>query len=119
MSEVKVGDRVRVVIEGEVHHVTQDGFLDVAGVYYSSELGGYGVVSIEAIPEPFVLPTKRWAQVVDKEGWLWTRQSTAEDELTGLPTPPHWFNAIGRGIDSSYLIQLPGLRIISEGVDDE
>jgi hypothetical protein len=112
MSEVKVGDRVRVVIEGEVHHVTQDGFLDVAGVYYSSELGGYGVVSIEAIPEPFVLPTKRWAQVSKDIKSLWTQ--TAEFGMT-----PVWVDLDGETLFEHELVKLSGLRVISEGVDDE
>jgi hypothetical protein len=107
MSEVKVGDRVRVVIEGEVHHVTQDRFLDVAGVYYSSELGKYGVISIEVIAPLFVLPTKRWAQVTDN-GVLWT--------LTHLGI---WVNLHGNGRHATKLAESSHLRVISEGVGDE
>jgi hypothetical protein len=128
MSEVKVGDRVRVIIEGEVNHVTQDGFLDVAGVYYSSELGGYGVVSIEVIPAPFVLPTKMWAQVWDKGtgtvmdvGTLWTRRHLDGDRIEGLPEGMNdeWFSDDYLELSSEHLLELPGLRVISEGVDDE
>ena len=105
----KVGDRVRVVIEGEVHHVTQDGFLDVAGVYYSSELGKYGVVSIEVIPVPFVLPTKRWAQVIDEEENLWTRRSLDNPDFQ------EWVDLEGHKSSSEDLLLSSGLRVISEG----
>jgi hypothetical protein len=125
MVEVKVGDRVRIVFEDEVEEVGISGFITVvAGGRYISGSGNYaeaqswaagkyGVVSIEVIPPPFVLPTKRWAQVVDDLGILWTRKS-----LDGFG-PYEWYNLAGVGNISRDLLARKGLRVISEGVDDE
>jgi len=126
MSEVKVGDRVRIVFEDEVEEVGISGFITVvAGGRYISGSGNYaeaqclaagkyGVVSIEVISEPFVLPRKRWAQVVDSQNFLWTRVHP-EDELS---IHYQWVSLGGKIIPSWKLLKLSGLRVISEGVDE-
>jgi hypothetical protein len=110
MSEVKVGDRVRVIIEDYVCGVDEDDGeidLDEGGSYL---MGSGNVVSIEVIPAPFVLPTKRWAQVVDGFGYLWTLSS---DE------PDIWYSLAGNSLGRGGLLERSGIRVISEGVDDE
>jgi hypothetical protein len=111
MSEVKAGDRVRVVIEDYVAYAYEDGDIDIdtneSGSY---RIGGPGVVSIEVIQPPFVLPTKRWAQVVDSYGYLWT---------LGADNPGVWYALTGYSLGSGGLIEREGLRVISEGLDDE
>jgi hypothetical protein len=109
MSEFKVGDRVKIVIEDFICGVDEDDGeidLDEGGSYL---MGSGNVVSIEVIPAPFVLPTKRWAQVVDGEGFLWTRHTNGD-----------WWTSTGHWDSGERLITQRGpLRIISEGVDDE
>jgi hypothetical protein len=118
MSEVKVGDRVRVVIEDYVCGVDEDDGeidLDEGGSY----LMAHGnVVSIEVIAPLFVLPTKRWAQVVDNDGVLWTRQALDSEEKSDRPSLPQWFNSVGANVSSAYLLCSWSLRVISEGVDE-
>jgi hypothetical protein len=115
MSEVKVGDRVRVVIEGTVRDVySAEIVLD--GEWGIPFVGEQGVVSIEVIPKPFVLPTKRWAQVVDDAGMLWTREYLENDDHR------EWISIGGCHRDPEDMLggwaKLP-LRVISEGIDDE
>jgi hypothetical protein len=119
MSTPKVGDRVRVVIEGEVDLVDDDGWRRISGGRTTFIEGMGGVVSIEVIPAPFVLPTKRWAQVVDNNGMLWTRQALDSEEKSYRPSLPQWFNSVGANVSSAYLLCSWSLRVISEGVDDE
>jgi hypothetical protein len=112
MSEVKVGDRVRVVIEADVLEASNfdgDGIM-LEGWSFVPPVGELGVVSIEVIPAPFVLPTKRWAQVVDGFDDLWTRDALK---------PHDWYSLLGDSLGSGKLIERGGLRVISEGVDDE
>jgi hypothetical protein len=107
MSEVKVGDRVRVVIEDSVYGMGAGGTIGIDAGWFRADLPG--VVSIEVIPEPFVLPTKRWAQVVDGEGFLWTRHTHGD-----------WWTSTGHWDSGERLITQRGpLRVISEGVGDE
>jgi hypothetical protein len=109
MSEVKVGDRVRVVIEGEARLAFPE-LIYVEG--WAVPLAGkHGVVSIEIISPPFVLPTKRWAQVSKDSKSLWTQ--TAEFGMT-----PVWVDLDGETLFEHELMKLSGLRIISEGVDE-
>jgi hypothetical protein len=110
MSEIKVGDRVRVVIESTLTGQELDWVLTDRGRY---NVGHFGVTEIEVIAPLFVLPTKRWAQVVDDLGILWTRKS-----LDGFG-PYEWYNLAGVGNISRDLLARKGLRVISEGVDDE
>jgi hypothetical protein len=109
VSAPKVGDRVRVVIEADVLEASNfdgDGIM-LEGWNYVPPVGVCGVVSIEVIEPPFVLPTKRWAQVLDKEGTLWTLHG----EL--------WWSRLGEVAKADHFATVSGLRIISEGVDDE
>ena len=112
MSKVSVGDRVRVVIEDVVCYVNkEDGSLSLHATV-DIRVGEFGVVSIEVIEPPFVLPTKRWAQVVDNFGNLWT--------LTKSSGFSEWISLQGSMARSVLAMEgCAGLRIISEGVDDE
>jgi hypothetical protein len=111
MSKVKVGDRVRVVIEDYVCGVDEDDGeidLDEGGSY----LMAHGnVVSIEVITPPFVLPTKRWAQVLDGDNVLWT----LTDETTRVS---EWLSLQGSLLYDYQLLERPRLRVISEGIDE-
>jgi len=108
MSKVKVGDRVRVVVEGTVQNITLNEHVQVCGVYYYfDENSKVGLVSIEVIPEPFVFPKKKWAQVT-ADGVLWT--------LTDFGM---WANLHGDRLYMLKLTESSNLRVISEGVDDE
>jgi hypothetical protein len=114
MSKVKVGNWVRVVIEDYVCGVDEDDGeidLDEGGSYL---MGSGNVVSIEAIPAPFVLPKKRWAQVLAGKTRLWTLGYDAELRET------RWFDFHGYFITDEELLGYKdlGLRIISEGVDE-
>jgi hypothetical protein len=117
MVDVKVGDRVRVVIEDYVAYVYEDGDIDIdtndSGSYRIGELG---LVSIEVIAPLFILPTKRWAQVVDDAGMLWTREYLDNDDHR------EWISING-GTHRNSADMLGGwaklpLRVISEGVDE-
>jgi hypothetical protein len=110
MSEYKNGDRVRVVIESTLTGQELGWVLTDRGRY---NVGHFGVTEIEVIPAPFVLPAKRWAQVVDDLGILWTRKS-----LDGFG-PYEWYNLAGVGNISRDLLARKGLRVISEGISDE
>jgi hypothetical protein len=109
MSEYKNGDRLRIVVEGNFIDADGEGFTFVVddGWRDYCEVGSQGVVSVEVIPPPFVLPTKRWAQVTDN-GVLWT--------LTHLGI---WVNLHGNGRHATKLTESSHLRVVSEGVDDE
>lgn len=111
MSAPKVGDRVRIVVEGEVAVAGWEGrWVDVGDSRFV--IGEDGVVSIEVIPEPFVLPTKRWAQIVDGLGNLWTRVELSDE------SPIPWINTLdGYYTSDDKISQFSGLRVISEGVD--
>jgi hypothetical protein len=111
MSEVKVGDRVRIVVEGNFIDADGEGFTFVVddGWRDYCEIGSQGVVSVEVIAPLFVLPTKRWAQVVDSYGYLWT---------LGADNPGVWYALTGYSLGSGGLIEREGLRVISEGVDE-
>jgi hypothetical protein len=115
MSKVKVGDRVRVVIEGEVDLVDDDGWRRISGGRTMFIEGMGGVVSIEVIAPPFVLPTKMYAQVIGSDGYLWTRMVPEPSKLefvwAGLGTPSVWTS-------NENLLGDSGLRVISEGVDE-
>lgn len=115
MSTPKVGDRVRVVIEGEVDLVDDDGWGRILGDRTMFIEGMGGVVSIEVIAPPFVLPKKRWAQVVDGEDTLWTRAFLEYND----DGSPEWCSLLGTRASSDWLIIQQGLRVISEGVSDE
>jgi hypothetical protein len=104
MSEIKVGDRVRVVIESTLTGQELDWVLTDRGRY---NVGHFGVTEIEVIAPLFVLPTKRWAQVTDN-GVLWT-----------LADLGMWVNLHGDGRHATKLTESSHLRLISEGVDDE
>jgi hypothetical protein len=110
MSEVKVGDRVRVVIEDSVYGMGAGGTIGIDAGWFRADLPG--VVSIEVIAPLFVLPTKRWAQVSKDNKSLWTQ--TAEFGMT-----PVWVDLDGETLFEHELMKLSGLRVISEGVDDE
>jgi hypothetical protein len=110
MSTPKVGDRVRVVIEDTIDSIDECGAIFLASVCRWAQEGVQCVVSIEVIPEPFVLPTKRWAQVLDCAGNLWTLPSPGW--VTWLP-----LDKIG-WIRERDLMTLAPLRVISEGVDE-
>jgi hypothetical protein len=111
MSEVKVGDRVRITTESEVISVYSDGAIAISGNLRAYQVGRTaGVVSIEVIAPLFVLPTKRWAQVVDGFGYLWTLSS---DE------PDVWYSLAGNSLGRGGLLERSGIRVISEGLDDE
>lgn len=119
MTEPKVGDRVRIVIEGDIDFTDGQRWMRMNGVYILPPGPRSSVVSIEVIPTPFVLPTKRWAQVIEAElfsnfGMLWTR------EYLDGQTDREWFNSCGSRISSELLMRNnAGLRVISEGVEDE
>ena len=110
MITPKVGDRVRVVIEADVLEAwrfSADG-LALEEWSYMPPVGVCGVVSIEVIAPPFVLPTKRWAQVVDVLGkTLYTRVEN------GM-----WRDIDGLAYFDYEMYETPGLRVISEGVDE-
>jgi ribosomal protein L21E len=107
MSEFKVGDRVKIVIEDFVRHVSDEGHIQVDATV-DIMAGDSGVVSIEVIQPPFVLPTKKWAQVVGDSGELWTRVSSII-----------WCRLDGMELLNEELSTFSGLRVLSEGVDDE
>lgn len=113
MNEMKAGDYIRIVVEGEVAQMFGDGYTKVSGTNYPP-VGKCGVVSIEVISPPFVLPTKRWAQVLDGEH-LWTRVGLDTDDF--LP----WLVAGGDWActNTELLEYVSRLRVISEGVEDE
>jgi hypothetical protein len=106
-SELGVSARVRVIIAAALSEVFEMGtlpnlFRETDALLAELE----GVVSIEVIEPPFVLPTKRWAQVTDN-GVLWT--------LTGSGM---WVNLHGDGRHSTKLTESSHLRVISEGVSE-
>jgi hypothetical protein len=106
MSEPKVGDRVRVVIEAKLSGQQLDWVLTDHGRY---KVGNYGVTEIEVIHAPFVLPTKRWAQVSEfARHQFWTYSGVNE-----------WRNLDGARLTNNELLERSGLRVISEGVKDE
>jgi len=109
---VKVGDRVRIVIEDEVHWVV-GGEVALTNFNQLYLVGERGTVSIEVIEPLFVLPTKRWAQVLDAGGVLWTRVYQDNIHLE------EWNGFSGDVTSSEWLRGQSGLRVISEGVDDE
>jgi hypothetical protein len=109
MSTPKVGERVPVVIEATLSGQQLDWVLTDHGRY---KVGNYGVTEIEIVAAPFVLPTKRWAQVSKDNKSLWTQ--TAEFGMT-----PVWVDLDGETLFEHELMKLSGLRVISEGVDDE
>jgi hypothetical protein len=117
MVDVKVGDRVRVVIESKVLYLEPNGEIGLESTHWIEE-DQTGVVSIEVIAPLFVLPTKRWAQVMDNDGVLWTRQALDSEEKTDRPSLPQWFNSVGANVSNDYLLCSWSLRIISEGVDE-
>jgi hypothetical protein len=114
VSAPKVGDRVRVVIEDSVYGMGAGGTIGIDAGWFRADLPG--VVSIEVIAPLFVLPTKRWAQVSDDAGMLWTRQHLDNDDHR------EWISIGGSHRDSEEMFggwaKLP-LRVISEGVGDE
>jgi hypothetical protein len=105
MSKVKVGDRVRIVIEREVSSA-KGGWIGIEGCGHFRE-EEFGVVSIEVIQPPFVLPTKKWAQVVGDSGELWTRISSII-----------WCRLDGMELLNEELSTFRGLRVLSEGVEE-
>jgi hypothetical protein len=113
MSEYKNGDRVRIVVEGNFIDADGEGFTFVVddGWRDYCEIGSQGVVSVEVIPQPFVLPTKRWAQVLDGDNVLWT----LTDETTRVS---EWLSLQGSLLYGYQLLERPRLRVISEGVDE-
>ena len=107
MITPKVGDRVRVVFEDVVVEVDEDFFVTASNEVFHP--GMTAVVSVEVIAPPFVLPTKRWAQVADVLGkTLYTRVEN------GM-----WRDCDGVAYFDYEMYETPGLRVISEGVDDE
>jgi hypothetical protein len=108
MSKVKVGDRVKIVIEDDVIYVEPDGTVVLDGGSYCWKIGKNGLVSIEVIAPLFIFPTKKWAQVT-ADGYLWT-----------LSASGMWVNLDGLGLaHATKLTESSHLRVISEGVDDE
>jgi hypothetical protein len=106
MSEVKKGDRVKIVIEDDVLRASNFG-LKLEGWGFVPSVGELGVVSVEVIEPMFVLPTKRWAQVT-ADGYLWT-----------LSASGMWVNLDGLGLaHATKLTESSHLRVISEGVDE-
>jgi hypothetical protein len=104
MTAPKVGDRVRVVLEGTVQQVAGSRVTLADKDFY---FPGKDVVSIEVIEPPFVIPTKKWAQVVSGSGDLFTRMS---DNL--------WRDIDGLSYANWEMDDIPGLRVISDGVDE-
>jgi hypothetical protein len=111
MSKVKVGDRVKIVIEDDVIYVEPDGTVVLDGGSSCWQVGKNGLVSIEVIAPPFVLPTKRWAQVLDGDNVLWT----LTDETTRVS---EWLSLQGSLLYGYQLLERPRLRVISEGIDE-
>jgi hypothetical protein len=111
MTKPQEGDLVRIVTEGVVAYTHPEGGVILEN-HYEYFPNDEGVISIEVITPPFVLPTKRWAQVVDDLGILWTRKS-----LDGFG-PYEWYNLAGVGNISRDLLARKGLRVISEGVSE-
>jgi hypothetical protein len=107
MSKVKVGDRVKIVIEDDVIYVEPDGTVVLDGGSFCWQVGKNGLVSIEVIDPPFVLPTKKWAQVVGDSGELWTRISSII-----------WCRLDGMELLNEELSTFRGLRVLSEGVEE-
>jgi hypothetical protein len=105
-------ERLRIVIEATLTGQELDWVLTDRGRY---KVGNYGVTEIEVIPAPFVLPTKRWAQVVDSQNFLWTRVHQ-EDELS---IHYQWVSLGGKIVPSWKLLKLSGLRVVSEGILDD
>jgi hypothetical protein len=105
MSIPKVGDRVKVTVEGVLTETPRNEQIWLEGglIEYTE---GVLLVSIGVITPPFVLPTKKWAQVLDVSGRLWTR------DLPGV-----WWSMTGNSRLPQELEKFRGLRIISEGVD--
>jgi hypothetical protein len=97
-------ERVRIVIEATLTGQELDWVLTDHGRY---NVGHFGVIQIEAIEPPFVLPTKRWAQVADGMHSFWTYSG-----------PGEWRNFDGDRLGVRELLQRPGLRVISDGVDE-
>lgn len=116
MTRAKVGDHVRGVTEGKVLHIGANGWLGLDNNGALPPVGETGVVSIEVLPKPFVMPTKRFAQVIegDLRGmWyvLWTRPYPDADDGS-------WTNSEGDMISNADLLTRPNIRVISEGVDE-
>jgi hypothetical protein len=126
MSTPKVGDRVKVTVEGVLTETPRNEQIWLEGglIEYTE---GVLLVSVEVIEPPFVLPTKLWAQVWDKgagtvmdAGTLWTRRYTEGDRIEGAPDGinDEWFSDDYLEISSKRLLEQLGLRVISEGVDE-
>jgi hypothetical protein len=78
------------------------------GFIRSEFRGDMNTVLDSILPAPtFVLPKKMWAQVVDNKGNLWT-----------LFSDGRWFSLPMNWMTTPYLATVPGLRVISEGVDE-
>jgi hypothetical protein len=108
MTKPQEGDLVRIVTEGVVAYTHPEGGVILEN-HYEYFPDDEGVISIEVIAPPFVLPTKQWAQVVDGEGFLWTRHTHGD-----------WWTSTGHWDSGERLITQRGpLRVISGGVDDE
>lgn len=108
----KIGDRVRVVIETEVLETGMEdlsGWLRLHGWMRVPPVGYLGIVSIEVIQPPFVLPTKRYAQVLSGGDQLWT---------LGANRSFDWKDCNGQRLRDDELLQLSALRVISEGVSE-
>ena len=109
MSKFKVGDRVRVVIEGRVSAVGTTWVEINEDFHIQNDVGS--IVSIEVIEPPFVLPTKKYAQVVSRDGVLFTLLPT---RLSGLC----WKSEDGAWMRTAVLEAQTDMRTISEGIDE-
>jgi hypothetical protein len=80
------------------------------GFIRSEFRGDMDTVLDSILPTPtFVLPTKRWAQVLDGEGFLWTRHTNGD-----------WWTSTGHwNLGERLITQCRPLHVISEGIDDE
>jgi hypothetical protein len=114
MIKPQEGDLVRIVTEGVVAYTHPEGGVILEN-HYEYFPDDEGVISIEVITPPFVLPTKRFAQVVENY------TAGGMETVWTLETPlgsarAFWYNINGYRLFSEDLLKRDGLFIIREGV---
>lgn len=120
MTETKwdKGDRLRITIEAEAtgKHDYPTIFIKGAleypmGLNVSSIESAGGTVSVEVMPKPVALPTKKWAQVVIDDGGL--------GEILVTRTNPDEWRTLEHDLyfGDDYVAERH-IRTLSEGVDE-
>lgn len=113
MSEPKVGDHVRLIVEGFIE-LLDSRSMNIGDSWFNP--ADPHILSIEVIPKPFVLPTKQWAQVLSNtEKWgdfLFTKIHTTGADIST------WRDEAGQWHSDDWILGLENPRVISEGVNE-